>query len=178
MVRQARQLPCLNFQIRYGQRLFLGILRFLDRVTADPFLTRKFWNFGKKKLSKSLLIDSPLIFSHERLTHQSLIAKVQNITFWTVKPDIDPGGPSLGPIDMPTGGSFEIGTQIILIKIDRFLRGWILSITSFKNQHATIRKKEYPYVISKTIMYKLHYVFLLLSTPNYTKGIAFIVHCH
>ena len=38
------------------------------------------------------------------------------------------GGPkslTLGPIDMPAGGTFEIGTQIIFLKIDGFLKGWI-----------------------------------------------------
>ena len=30
---------------------------------------------------------------------------------------------------MPLGSTFEIGTQIILLKIDGFLKGWILNIT-------------------------------------------------
>ena len=33
---------------------------------------------------------------------------------------------------MPPGSTFEIGTQIILLQIDRFLRGWILNITPLK----------------------------------------------
>ena len=32
-------------------------------------------------------------------------------------------------MDMPPGGTFEIGTQIISLQIDGFLRGWILNIT-------------------------------------------------
>ena len=35
-----------------GQRLFLGIPKVLDQVTADPFLTRKFWNLKKKYFAK------------------------------------------------------------------------------------------------------------------------------
>ena len=35
-----------------GQRLFLGIPKFSDQVTADPFLTRKFWNLKKKYFAK------------------------------------------------------------------------------------------------------------------------------
>ena len=33
---------------------------------------------------------------------------------------------------MPVGSTFEIGTQIILSKIDGFLKGWILNITPLK----------------------------------------------
>ena len=33
---------------------------------------------------------------------------------------------------MPLGSTFEIGTQIILLKIDGFLKGWILNITPLK----------------------------------------------
>ena len=33
-------------------------------------------------------------------------------------------------VDSPA--TFEIGTQIILLKIDRFLKGWILNITPLK----------------------------------------------
>ena len=33
---------------------------------------------------------------------------------------------------MPLGSTFEIGTQIILLKIDGFLKGWILDITPLK----------------------------------------------
>jgi hypothetical protein len=55
---------------------------------------------------------------------------------------MDPGGQTLEPIDMPTGGTFEIGTQIILLKIDGFLRGWILSITPLNvNQHRRLSKE-------------------------------------
>ena len=39
---------------------------------------------------------------------------------------------------MPLGSTFEIGTQIILSKIDGFLKGWILNITPLKGQ-----KKEF-----------------------------------
>ena len=43
-------------------------------------------------------------------------------------------GPTFGPMamDMLLGGTFEIGTQIILLQIDGFLRGWILNITPLK----------------------------------------------
>ena len=34
-----------------------------------------------------------------------------------------------GWFDMPFRSTFEIGTQIILSKIDGFLKGWILNIT-------------------------------------------------
>ena len=34
-----------------------------------------------------------------------------------------------GWFDMPLRSTFEIGTQIILLKIDGFLKGWILNIT-------------------------------------------------
>ena len=37
-----------------------------------------------------------------------------------------------GQFDMPLGSTFEIGTQIILLKIDGFLKGWILNITPLK----------------------------------------------
>ena len=37
-----------------------------------------------------------------------------------------------GWFDMPLGSTFEIGTQIILSKIDGFLKGWILNITPLK----------------------------------------------
>ena len=37
-----------------------------------------------------------------------------------------------GPIDIPQGSTIEIGTQIILLQIDGFLRGWILNITPLK----------------------------------------------
>ena len=33
---------------------------------------------------------------------------------------------------MPLRSTFEIGTQIILLKIDGFLKGWILNITPLK----------------------------------------------
>ena len=33
---------------------------------------------------------------------------------------------------MPLGSTFKIGTQIILSKIDGFLKGWILNITPLK----------------------------------------------
>ena len=39
-----------------------------------------------------------------------------------------------GQLDMPSGSTFEIGTQIILLKIDGFLKGWILNITPLKYQ--------------------------------------------
>ena len=35
---------------------------------------------------------------------------------------------------MPMRSTFEINTQIILLKIDGFLKGWILNITPLKNQ--------------------------------------------
>ena len=34
-----------------------------------------------------------------------------------------------GRFDIPLGSTFEIGTQTILLKIDGFLKGWILNIT-------------------------------------------------
>ena len=37
-----------------------------------------------------------------------------------------------GWFDMPLRSTFEIGTQIILSKIDGFLKGWILNITPLK----------------------------------------------
>ena len=37
-----------------------------------------------------------------------------------------------GWFDMPLRSTFEIGTQIILLKIDGFLKGWILNITPLK----------------------------------------------
>ena len=36
--------------------------------------------------------------------------------------------------EMPPGGTFENGTQIILLKINGFLKGWILNITPLKVQ--------------------------------------------
>ena len=33
---------------------------------------------------------------------------------------------------MPLRSTFEIGTQIILLQIDGFLKGWILNITPLK----------------------------------------------
>ena len=38
-----------------------------------------------------------------------------------------------GWFDMPLRSTFEIGTQIILLKIDGFLKGWILNITPLKD---------------------------------------------
>ena len=38
-----------------------------------------------------------------------------------------------GWFDMPLRSTFEIGTQIILLKIDGFLKGWILNITPLNN---------------------------------------------
>ena len=67
---------------------------------------------------------------------ESLIPKFQNITFWTVK--IGPAGSMvgtraklLGPWTSP-GGTLQIGTHIVLLQIDRFLRGWVLDITPLK----------------------------------------------
>ena len=37
-----------------------------------------------------------------------------------------------GRFDLPLGRTFEIGTQIILLKIDGFLKGWTLNITPLK----------------------------------------------
>ena len=37
-----------------------------------------------------------------------------------------------GWFDMPFRSTFEIGTQIILSKIDGFLKGWILNISPLK----------------------------------------------
>ena len=37
-----------------------------------------------------------------------------------------------GCFDMPLRSTFEISTQIILLKIDGFLKGWILNITPLK----------------------------------------------
>ena len=37
-----------------------------------------------------------------------------------------------GQFDMPSRSTFEIGTQIILLKIDGFLKGWILNVTPLK----------------------------------------------
>ena len=37
-----------------------------------------------------------------------------------------------GWFDMPMRSTFEIGTQIILLKFDGFLKGWILNITPLK----------------------------------------------
>ena len=38
---------------------------------------------------------------------------------------------------MPLRSTFEIGTQIISLKIDGFLKGWILNITPLKGQTFT-----------------------------------------
>ena len=61
-------------------------------------------------------------------------------------------GPTFGPMDMPPGNTFEIGTQIILLQIDGFLRGWILSITplnyfnlSLSQEHFLFAKGSLPY---------------------------------
>ena len=40
-----------------------------------------------------------------------------------------------GWFDMPFRSTFEIGTQIILLKIDGFFKGWILNITPLKLYH-------------------------------------------
>ena len=37
-----------------------------------------------------------------------------------------------GQFDMPLGSAFEIGAQIILLKIDGFLKGWNSNITPLK----------------------------------------------
>ena len=37
-----------------------------------------------------------------------------------------------GRFNMPLGSAFESSTQIILLQIDGFLKGWILNITSLK----------------------------------------------
>ena len=39
-----------------------------------------------------------------------------------------------GWFDMPMRSTFEINTQILLLKIDGFLKGWILNITPLKSQ--------------------------------------------
>ena len=44
---------------------------------------------------------------------------------------------------MPLGSTFEIGTQIILLKIDGFLKGWILNITPLKGgSHRAIQGRK------------------------------------
>ena len=40
---------------------------------------------------------------------------------------------------MPMGSTFEIGTQIILLKIDGFLKGWILNINPLKHYHLQVQ---------------------------------------
>ena len=58
---------------------------------------------------------------------------------------------------MPLGSTFEIGTQIILLKIDGFLKGWILNITPLKGQWAQIMShKEGPEVALKAKI-RLHF---------------------
>ena len=42
---------------------------------------------------------------------------------------------------MPLRSTFEIGTQIILLKIDGFLKGWILNITPLKAK--ALKKRQY-----------------------------------
>ena len=37
-----------------------------------------------------------------------------------------------GQFDMTLGSTFGIGKKIIFLKIDRFLKGWILNITPLK----------------------------------------------
>ena len=44
-----------------------------------------------------------------------------------------------GWFDMPMGSTFEIGTQIILLKIDGFLKGWILNINPLKHYHLQVQ---------------------------------------
>ena len=60
-----------------------------------------------------------------------MIAKVQNITLWTMKVEMDPGGLwwAQGANSWAHGyahgrvvHTFEIGTQIILLQIDGFLQ--------------------------------------------------------
>ena len=43
---------------------------------------------------------------------------------------------------MPMRSTFEISTQIILLKIDGFLKGWILNITPLKSQKFKKLKEE------------------------------------
>ena len=43
---------------------------------------------------------------------------------------------------MPLRSTFEIGTQIILSKIDGFLKGWILNITPLKGLRFFTHKKD------------------------------------
>ena len=44
---------------------------------------------------------------------------------------------------MPMRSTFEISTQIILLKIDGFLKGWILNITPLKNFKFTKKVNEF-----------------------------------
>ena len=67
-----------------------------------------------------------------------------NITLWTVKVDMDPGGlwwaqgSNFWAHEHATalGGTFEIGTQIILLQIDGFLQRLDLKVSPLLSTHA------------------------------------------
>ena len=56
---------------------------------------------------------------------------------------------------MPLGSTFEIGTQIILSKIDGFLKGWILNITPLKTQLILVWKEGTHISTHFTFVYKI-----------------------
>ena len=108
-----------------GQIMFWFFFSFHTRSIFDV----KILKFRTKFLSKFLLIDSPLmtpatIFSHMRFwilkKNRQMFGKVQKIS-------------KFGWLDMPSGSTFKIGTKIILLKIERFLKGWILNINPLKD---------------------------------------------
>ena len=59
-----------------------------------------------------------------------------------------------GWFDMPLGSTFEIGTQIILLKIDGFLKGWILNITPLKDFETSLLFTTLQYIIINPQEYK------------------------
>ena len=61
---------------------------------------------------------------------------------------------------MPMRSTFEINTQIILLKIDGFVKGWILNITplkvhKFPEGHTNLRKSPYVFDISNWFQKKI-----------------------
>ena len=126
---------CTNFkstpQRHVKSPTFWNFLDFVKNLTHQDF-------FSKFKIScekKLLLVASMGYLSIKIFTKRFF----QNSKIFTSKKNPDSSYfdevrkiSKFGWFDMPLGSTFEIGTQIILSKIDGFLKGWILNITPLK----------------------------------------------
>ena len=118
----------------------------------QPRPTTHFWreNFGIFFFKIFIALMAPTFVFLPEL----LIAKVQYITLWTVKLDMDPRGLSLAQManfwahGHVTGGYFWNWSQIILLQIDGFLQRLDLKYhpsSVFSNPHILILRKKIDY---------------------------------